>query len=255
VPTDPFVAYYEQQSASSETVEHFDRLRALLLKVHPSSSPDGLRIADIGCGAGTFSRMWAEAGCIVKGLDVNAELIGIARARSRELGSRVTFEVGSAESLPWNSGEFDIVVMPEILEHVPDWEACLEEATRVLAGGGVLYLSTSNRLCPIQHEFELPLYSWYPRSLKRHCVKLARSSRKAWVNHAEYPAVNWFDAFQLGRILRSFGLTALDRFDLLARYSDDALRRRLARIITSTPPSRFLGHVASPGLFLVALRQ
>jgi 2-polyprenyl-3-methyl-5-hydroxy-6-metoxy-1,4-benzoquinol methylase len=54
----------------------------------------------------------------------------------------------------------DVCLLPELLEHVADWQSCLNEAARVLRPGGLLYLSTTNVLCPRQQEFNLPLYSF-----------------------------------------------------------------------------------------------
>ena len=73
----------------------------------------------------------------------------------------------------------DVCLLPELLEHVADWQSCLKEAPRVLRSGGLLYLSTTNVLRPRQEEFNLPLYSWYPGPLKRYCERLAMTTRPA----------------------------------------------------------------------------
>jgi 2-polyprenyl-6-hydroxyphenyl methylase/3-demethylubiquinone-9 3-methyltransferase len=250
--TDPFVAYYKDQSAAPGTVAHFQRLRDLLLRALPAA-PDGrpIRVADIGCGAGTFSRIWAQAGCEVDGIDVNRGLVEVAIERANAERLPLRFFTGSAESLPWPDGRYDVVVMPELLEHVPQWQACLAEAVRVLGRGGILYLSTTNRLCPVQQEFQLPLYSWYPAPLKRRCLRLAMSTRREWVNHAQFPAVNWFDPYRLASSLRKLGLVPADRFQMLARHADSPRKRRLAGLIAALPPARFLGHVLSSGTIVL----
>jgi 2-polyprenyl-6-hydroxyphenyl methylase/3-demethylubiquinone-9 3-methyltransferase len=253
---DTFVEYYEKQSALEQTHENFRRLRDLLIRVHTKASLNRrLRVADIGCGAGTFSRLWAEVGAEVSGIDVNESLIELARERSKSSEQQIDFHVGSAESLPWPSNYFDIVAMPELLEHVPAWRECLYEAARVLRGGGVLYLSTTNRLCPIQQEFALPGYSWYPRWLKEHCVRLATTTRPEWAGHAKFPAVNWFDPYLLGAELDEMGFCALDRFALLAGYSLDARKRAVGKFFARVPPVRFLGHALSRGTIMVGTKR
>ena len=79
---DHFVEYYEKQSAAERTGEHFLRLRDMLVRVHGGGGPAlSLRVADIGCGADTCSRIWADVGCQVEGIDVNPALIAIGRER------------------------------------------------------------------------------------------------------------------------------------------------------------------------------
>jgi len=252
---DPFVDYYEKQSASAEMVEHFHRLRDLLLSaMRGRASVAPLRVADIGCGAGAFSAVMAQAGCIVEGIDINAALVHIAGERAMAANLPIVFHSGSAESLPWPDASFDIVAMPELLEHVPGWKACLTEATRILKPGGVLYVSTTNRLCPIQQEFSLPLYSWYPGWLKRRCLKLAMTTRREWVNHATYPAVNWFDPYSLGAILRSLGMEPIDRFSMWAEFSTDRRKQRIGSLLLAIAPLRLLGHVLSSGTMLIGRR-
>ena len=254
--TDPFVDYYESQSAAPQTIEHFLRLRDLLLSVlgQPGMG-SGAKVADIGCGAGTFSRLWAEAGCRVMGLDVNPALVDIARKRAGSDGIAIDFRVGSADALPWPDSTFDIVVMPELLEHVPKWRACLAEASRVLRTGGVLYVSTTNRLCPVQQEFDLPAYSWYPAWLKRRCLELAMTTHREWVNHAKYPAVNWFDPYLLATEFRALGLEPMDRFEVFAGFGNSSAKQALGRVAAKIPPLRFAGHVFSSGTTLIGRKR
>ena len=250
--SDPFVDYYEKKSLSADSIQHFIRLRDLLLRALPGTkSPDSICVADIGCNAGAFSEVWAAAGCRVSGVDINASLVEIARARTADRGYAVDFQTASAVALPWPDSAFDIVVMPELLEHVADWRACLNEAARVTRPGGLLYVSTTNRLCPLQDEFTLPGYSWYPAWVKRRCLDLSLTTHREWVNHATYPAVTWFDAYWLGAEFRRLGLEPLDRFDLFARYGDSTGKRLVGRITASLPPARFVGHVLTPGLRLL----
>jgi 2-polyprenyl-6-hydroxyphenyl methylase/3-demethylubiquinone-9 3-methyltransferase len=246
--SDPFVTYYERKSTAPESVAHFVRLRDLLLRVLSCArSPDSIHVADIGCNAGTFSRVWADAGCRVSGIDINASLISTARTRATEDGYTIDFQTGSADSLPWSDSTFDVVVMPELLEHVANWQECLSEAARVLRPGGVLYVSTTNRLCPVQEEFTLPAYSWYPGWLKRRCVKRSLTTHRNWVNFAAYPAVTWFDPYWLGDEFRKRGLAPLDRFALFAAHADSSAKRIIGQIAIRFPPARFLGHVLTSG--------
>lgn len=148
----------------------------------------------------------------------------------------------------------DVCIAPELLEHVADWQSCLDEFVRILRPGGVLYLSTSNVLCPVQQEFDLPLYSWYPAPLKRRYERLAVTTRPELVRHAKYPAVNWFSFYGLRRELSHRGMRSMDRFDFIDSASRSRLKCLAATVIRSLPPVRLLAHIATPNTMVVAVK-
>lgn len=56
-------------------------------------------------------------------------------------GAAARVEVGDALALPFADDSFDIVVLSEILEHIPDDERAIAEAARILKPGGVAAVS------------------------------------------------------------------------------------------------------------------
>lgn len=251
---DDFYAYYERQSCGDAARLRFKAIQATLLRLIGQPRRP-LNVADIGCGAGTQSRLWAEQGHHVYGVDINEALIGLARARAREAELEIAFAVGSATALPWADRSMDVCIAPELLEHVADWQAVIGELVRVLKPGGALYLSTSNRLCPRQEEFALPMYSWYPRCVQRHVEHLARTSHPHLAGYATYPAVNWFTFGHLRDHLAGCGVVCLDRFDMIDLNGRGHGARLLIRLIRALPPLRFLGHVATPYTVLLGFKQ
>lgn len=256
--SDPnFLDYYEQQSVSDETVQRFTLVRDKVLQLLSMSQSDDipvLEVADIGCGAGTQSRLWAQIGHRVHGLDVNAPLIAVARRRALEDGLDIGFEVGSATELPYPDASMDVALLPELLEHVANWQGCLNEAVRVLKPGGLLYLSTTSWLCPKQQEFNLPLYSWYPGFVKRKFEQLAVTTRPDIANHCKYPAVNWFSFYSLASYLGHRGFVCLDRFDMVETHKQGVLGRFAVTLIRALPPLRLIGHVLTPGSTVFAVK-
>lgn len=250
-----FFDYYAKQSESQATVDRFMRWQETVLRVAAKEGLQGpLCVADIGCGAGTQARLWAERGHRVFALDVNEPLIQLARSRAAQAKIDIHFEIGSATSLPWHDSTMDVCLLPELLEHVPDWRSCLNEAARILKPGGLLYLSTTNFLCPKQDEFSLPLYSWYPAALKRYCERLAFTSRPSIANYAKYPAVNWFSIYSLRDYLKPLGFKLYDRFDLVDTDTQGAAARRLIDIVRRFSALRLLGHMATPSTYLVGVK-
>lgn len=81
--------------------------------IHP-----GERVLDIGCGIGALAYDVAEkAGAYVFGIDLSAE--NVAQARERYPHPRVEYRVGDA-LLELPDGPFDVVVLSNVLEHLPD---------------------------------------------------------------------------------------------------------------------------------------
>jgi len=251
-----FYKYYEQQSLSPQTLERFRLTTEMLLRQRQgAAAKTALNILDVGCGAGSQSRFWLERGHHYSGLDINAPLIQLARRRAEIEQLDASFEVGTATALPWADASMDVCLLPELLEHVQDWESCVKEAIRVLRPDGLLYINTSNRLCPIQQEFNLPAYSWYPAPLKRHFERRAVTDKPALVNFAKYPAVNWFSFYQLRKYLDERGLDSLDRFDIVDLASKSGTGRAVFKAMRSSAPLRLIGQMITPYTLVVARKR
>jgi len=249
-----FYTYYEKQSRGTAALRRFEAIQATLLRVM-GQPPRPLLVADIGCGAGTQSRIWAAQGHTVFGADINEALIGLARKRAGEAALDIAFSVASATSLPWADASMDLCIAPELLEHVADWQSCLSEMVRVLKPGGALFVSTSNKLCPKQQEFALPLYSWYPGCVKRRYERLARTTRPELAGYATYPAVNWFTYYGLRLHLGRQGLRCMDRFDMMDTTQHGKLARLTIAALRRLPSLRLLGHIATPYTVLLGVKS
>lgn len=255
-----FFDYYAKQSESAVTRQRFLGLRLAVLEAHRlyggQAEPDsGWDVADIGCGAGTQSLLWAQHGHRVHGIDINAPLVELAGQRAVAQDLAIDFRIGSATALPWADGAMDVCLVPELLEHVREWEQCLAEFVRVLRPNGLLAITTNNTLCPVQHEFQLPLYSWYPGWLKRRYERLAVTTRPEIANYAKYPAVNWFTYYSLARELRRRRLHTFDRFELMRpANTESAVKRALLRVMKSAKVLRVIGHLLTPYTLIVAIK-
>jgi 2-polyprenyl-6-hydroxyphenyl methylase/3-demethylubiquinone-9 3-methyltransferase len=250
-----FYEYYSKESLTLRSRERFRAIRDAVLRVDKRPGGFIYDVADIGCGAGTQSMLWAELGHRVHGLDVNEPLLDLARERSATAGFQIEFVTGSAVSLPWPDESMDACLAVELLEHVADSQTCLKEFSRVLRPGGILFLSTSNKLCPIQHEFNLPMYSWYPRPIKRYCERLAVTTRPQLANYAKYPAVNWFSFYDLRRQLGPNKFKFLDRFDLIDTENRGMIPTAIVTALRAVPPLRWFGHVLTPGTTVLAVKK
>ena len=97
---DNFIRYYEERSLTDADIGRFRTVRDIVTKyAEYKKLKQPLAVADIGCGAGTSSRIWAEAGHRVVGIDINEQLIEIGRTRVAAAGEAVELRVGSATEL------------------------------------------------------------------------------------------------------------------------------------------------------------
>jgi len=94
----------------------------------------GLRLLDVGCGAGANAAELARYGSVVA-CDRSLDALGFVR--SRGIASVVA---ASAPELPFAGGSFDVVTAYDVLEHVDDDARFLSELARVLRSGGALAL-------------------------------------------------------------------------------------------------------------------
>ena len=102
----------------------------------------GWKIADIGCGVGTVSRMMAdlvgETGC-VSAVDISPAQIATADALTRLAGYRtIEFQPGSAHETGLPSEFFDLVYCRFVLMHVRDVPRAMCELLRIVKPGGIL---------------------------------------------------------------------------------------------------------------------
>lgn len=251
-----FVDYYAEASLSAVTRERFISVRECVLRIvhENSSAPRVLRVADIGCGAGAQCLVWAELGHQLHGVDINRRLLELAKDRASHAGHAMDFQLGSATALPWPDASMDVCLLLELLEHIGPWENCLNECARILRPGGVLFLTTTNKLCPMQQEFQLPFYSWYPAPLKRRCERLAVTARPHWVNFAKYPAVNWFSVYGLTSFLERLGFDCRDRFDLIDAAKRSVLEKKFLVAVRQSKILRCMAHILTSSTIVAAVK-
>jgi 2-polyprenyl-6-hydroxyphenyl methylase/3-demethylubiquinone-9 3-methyltransferase len=108
-----------------------------------SHLPSPVKILDMGCGAGFLTHDMARQGHEVVGVDLSERSLEVAR-KMDETG-RIDYLMADVAKVPLPEGSFDAVCAMDILEHVENPRAVIQEASRLLKPGGLFFFHTFNR--------------------------------------------------------------------------------------------------------------
>lgn len=111
--------------------------RELLLEALPSAPA---RVADLGCGTGTLTRLLTDEGYTVVGLDHSSEMIRRARTKIPE----AQFVVGDASTPALLPQGYDVVLSRHVLWAMPDPAQAFERWVGLLAPSGIVVLIEGN---------------------------------------------------------------------------------------------------------------
>jgi SAM-dependent methyltransferase len=208
----------------------------------------GARVLDCGCGAGGYVRALRGRGIEAFGVEHSADKVAEYRSRGLE-PERV--EEGDLEALRFADGSFDVALLNEVLEHVPDEGRALREIHRVLVPGGRLIVFSPNRRYP----FETHGVTWRGSGRR---VRPARTLFVPYVPVAlgqrvfDYPARNYWPA-ELRSMIEGAGF-AIERTGYLWQTFENIsgsqpgwmrsltpLLRRVSALCERTPGVRTLG--------------
>ncbi|MCI0422439.1 MAG: class I SAM-dependent methyltransferase, partial [Acidobacteria bacterium] len=99
---------------------------------------------DLGCGTGYGAAVLAQSASKVLGLDVSEEAVKFAR---KHYGApNLGFLISDCRQTPLGSQTVDVAVCFEVIEHLAEQDALLQEVQRVLRPDGLAVISTPNRV-------------------------------------------------------------------------------------------------------------
>lgn len=136
-----YAGYYHPEAVTFDALTE-QRYHATLKQVE-RLRPRG-RLLDVGCGAGHFLAVAEARGWEAVGIEVSRSALDALNRLKRDRGFRFCVMPQELREAGFPANHFDAVALIEVLEHLDDPLPLLEETYRVLADGGLLYLTTPN---------------------------------------------------------------------------------------------------------------
>ncbi len=113
----------------------------------------GLNVLDLACGSGHSSRLLAECGAIVTGVDISPDMIALAKSEEERKPLGIKYVLGDAKTLDLKR-EFDIVTPSYLLHYAETREElhsfCRTVSRHLVSGGRMVALhANSNPIVPV----------------------------------------------------------------------------------------------------------
>lgn len=172
----------------------------------------GLDVLEAGPGEGYGADLIADIARSVTGVDYDEQAVAHIRAKY----PRIHMHLGNLANLPIADGAVDVVVNFQVIEHLWDQGQFVTECARVLRPGGMLLMSTPNRIT-FSPGRDTPLNPFHTREL----------------NAAELTELLEQGGFRVDAMLGVFhgaGLAAID-----ARHGGSVIEAQIERAVADAP--------------------
>ena len=115
----------------------------------------GMKVLDFGCGAGYSLVEMSEIGVDCYGIEADTNVKIIAK----ELGLKL--HVGTLEDSPFKNIKFDLIILNQVLEHVPDPIHLIDKFKSMLSENGIIVISVPNVDSIYRKIFKFKWINWH----------------------------------------------------------------------------------------------
>ena len=169
------------------SIERGKFVKSILGKVVDCNS---LKILDLGSGEGGTSKVLAENNDVVS-FDISKERL----RRQSESTENLERLCGSALDLPFNKNSFDVVILQDVIEHLPEKDNFPDTIHHLLKDEGIVYLSTPNKFSIFNFlsdpHWGVPVISILSRKkIKKYFLRYFRKSEVTRKDIAELNSLN-----------------------------------------------------------------
>ncbi len=160
-------------------------------------APTGLCILDLGSGEGGTSKILSKKNDVIS-FDLSKERL------QRQVKDHFQKVCGDSAFLPFKDKLFDVIVLQDVIEHIPDNESMINSLHFLLKEGGIIYLSTPNKFSVLNvvadPHWGVPFVSLLKRaSIKKYFLSIFRKTEAGRKDIAELSSLNNLLSFIEGK--------------------------------------------------------
>jgi len=158
VVADKYDKWYETTEGAM-----YDRLEKKAVSRYLRQNVQGMKLLEVGCGTGHWSRFFTDCGFEVTGVDVSECMIKVAQSKNI---ANTSFQIADGHSLPFKDNSFDVTAAITTLEFVGNAELVLQEMVRCTRKpSGQLLVGVLNALAGLNRNRQKHPESLYAKAL------------------------------------------------------------------------------------------
>lgn len=179
-----------------------------------------VKILDIGCNYGSLIyNLYKQGYRDVHGVDLRANSIAAGQKKYKEISQNLNTYDGI--SLPFEDNFFDVILMFDVIEHIPNVKDYLrDQVFRVLKPGGIFIFQTPNIITNIPWEIidKKSLIKWRAYHISLQTVfSLRNILKRAGLNGIVIEKHNVLSTYKITKVKRKLGLFGVFMLHIMNR--------------------------------------